>query len=147
MHIALDCITAISTLATAVVAILVYLGTIRQLAISLPVIQFSTGGDSNNDYRSISVEIAEPDNKKFKLEKLVILSPESARLAKKVSSAENKAVPGDWQRELVIDYLTSSTSVYFRGPRGSKIDISVHVCLRSDVKVKSRLTISSSMHD
>lgn len=143
-----DCITAFSTLVTAIVAVLVYFITKRQLAISAPVINFQTPGNSLNDYRDLSISIAPPDDRKFRLEKLVVVSPSSARLAEKVSNAEtNRAEPRDWHQELSLDRVTPSTGVFFTGPRGSTIDISVHVCLRSDVKVKSRSTITINMHD
>jgi hypothetical protein len=144
----LDCITAFSTLATAVVAVLVYFITKRQFAISAPVIDFQTPGNSLNDYRDLAVFIAPPDDRKFRLEKLVVVSPSSARIAEKVSNTEtNSPEPADWHQELSIDRVTPSTGVFFTGPRGSSIEISVHVCLRSDVKVKSRSAITINMND
>lgn len=144
----LDCITAFSTFATAIVAVLVYRITKQQFAISAPVIDFQTSGNSLNDYRDLSVSIAPPDNRKFRLEKLVIVSPATARLADKVSNTEtNQPEPGDWHQELSIDQVTPSTGVFFTGLRGGSIEISVHVCLRSDVRVKCRSAITIKMHD
>lgn len=144
----LDCITAFSTLATAVVAVLVYVITKRQLAISAPVIDFNTPGNSLNDYRDLSLSIVPPDDRKFRLEKLVVVSPSSARLAEKVSNPKtNRPEPGDWHQELSIEGVKSSNGVFFKGPRDSSIEISVLVCLRSNVKVKSRNTITINMHD
>jgi len=143
----LDCITAFSTLVTAIAAVLVYFITKRQLAISAPVIEFATPGNSLNDYRDLNVSIASPDNAKFRLEKLVVMSPTSARLAKKVSNTEtNTPEPGDWKQDYVFGAIASSGGLFFTGPRGSPIEISVHVCLKSDVKVKSRSAITIHMH-
>ena len=118
------------------------------MAISKPVIEFNSSGDTLKDYLSLSVAISPPDNIKFKLEKLVIISPQDARLSYIASNPEtNKPEPSKWVKELPINYLTSSTGVFLSAPRGSKVDISVHVCLKSDVKVKIRIPITSSMHD
>jgi hypothetical protein len=147
MNILFDSITAISTLTTAIIAILVYFVTKRQAAISTPVIEFNTPGNSLDDYRTLSLSINPSDREKFKLEKLVVNSPPSARLANKVSNTEtNIPEPGDWRRELVIDNIASSIGVYFKGPRGSRIDIFVYVVHKSDAKVKSRLPITVNMH-
>ena len=143
----LDCITAISTALTAVFAALTYFIVRRQMAISKPVINFNTSVNTLDDFISLSVDIAKPDDEKFKLERLLVTNPPTGRVAKKVSDSNNRAAPGDWKIDLEIDYFTSSTGVFVTAPRGSKVEILVHICLKSDVSVKSRLPISINMHD
>lgn len=142
----LECITAVSTTATAIVATLTYFILRKQWAILQPAIKYSDSGDSQKEYRRLTVEIEKPDNIKYKLYKLTVISPPDARISKIISDTNNKPSPDDWKTELLIDYLTSSTGVFFKAPRGSEVVISVQSALKSDESIKNSCTITSKMH-
>ena len=141
-----EIVTAVSTAGTVIIALLTYFLVKRQSSVLKPSVTPRDSGDSNNDFRHLSVKIDPPDDAKFKLERLVVKSPSTARLATIISDSTNSPVLGDWKTELVVEHVTNSTGLYYKGPRGSVITVEVHVALRSDATIKSLCTITSKMH-
>lgn len=142
-----EIITAISTAATAAVAIATYLVVKRQAAIQLPTVTLSSGADTNNDYGSITLQIDPPESAKYGIERVVATYPPTARLAEWVSDPLNKRVPGTWSTELTREPVVCQTGFCFTAPRSTRVSIHVHVSLRSDRRTKHVISLTARMHD
>jgi len=141
-----EIITAASTAGTVVIALLTYLLVRRQSAILKPSINTIDSGDTNKDFRHLSVRIDPPDDAKFKIVKFSIRSPQIARLAEIISDPNtNKPMAGNWKTEVLLNHQTNQTGLFFRGPIGSEIQVEVHLALRSDPSVRSVCIASCRM--
>lgn len=114
-----DCITAISTALTALFAGLTYIVVRKQWSVSKPTIEVIGSGDTNKEYRHLSVKVLPPDDKKFFIERISIAGPTDAYIAKIVSNqAKNTPEPARWEKTVVCESQSPATGIYFTGPSG-----------------------------
>lgn len=146
----MDCltiITAVSTATTAVAAIVSAYFVYKQWLVSRPSIRHNSSGDSNNEYRDLSVHILEPDDKKWFVCSIKVITPAAAKVANKVSDpATNRPKPGTWLSHITFENQPSGVGVFYSAPSGSEVDFEVVIALVAKSTFRHTYKIRSQMH-
>jgi hypothetical protein len=140
-------ITAVSTAATAIAAIVSSYFVYNQWLVSKPSIKHADPGDSSKEFRNLIVNVVEPDDKKWFIKSIKIVAPTEAKISAKISDVStNKPKPDTWLSQITFESTQSGVGIFYTAPPGSEVEFEVVVALIAKSKVQHTYKIKSRMH-
>lgn len=138
-------ITLISTILAAIAGALGYIYLGKRLVASKPSISHGESGDAGKPYRHLVVTILPPDSRAYTIEKLLVISPESGRLAHPIPTDDHQPDQASWATALSFPPNTADIGVFYSAAPDSTVVICVQTYLRANPTLRHRITITASM--
>lgn len=143
----IDCITAISTAATAIFAGFMLLIAYRKYIESFPVITvIDKGGDTRREFRSFKISIENEEKNKYFIKKIRVIKPKGCKVSRNHGSEpawEDSLLLSEDKSSMVIDIIFSTESPL----KGLVFNTDVTVALKSKTSFVRRINIQSKVAD